>query len=291
MLSITPDALIADCKTLPQSPRQLQQLLHMLEDPNNAMDPLLAMIRAERSLAAQIVRLANSSVYASAAPCGSIEEAVPRLGFQTVHRVATTMLGLLPFAQPLRVYDCTPQTIWQQSVFTAIAARELSGETGDDPQRAYTLGLLSGVGMVAIDRWVWPRVGGRRITSVEWPEEWRVGEIRLLGYDQAEVGAAMLHSWGFPSEMVEGHRFQFRPATATGQAQRYAALLQTAAWLRGGFFRQTRDGQSAECPALPLLELSPDLLPTLTQKISVEFYLAWTQLGLDGSGAKEFFGT
>src|ERR1700712_2857846 len=153
VLFTTPEGLIAQIKTLPSSPQLMQRMMLLLDDPNSTVESLVAVIQLERSLAARVVNLANSPIY-NGGTCGSIEEAVQRLGYASVHEAVMTIMALEKFSPPPRVFQCPARVLWLQALATACAARQPARHVREDVNRAYTLGLLHNVGMVAIDSWV-----------------------------------------------------------------------------------------------------------------------------------------
>ena len=279
MLFSTPEELIAQIKTLPSSPQIMQRMLLLLDDSNSTVEDLVAVIQLERSLAARVVHLANSPIY-NGGSCGSIEEAVQRLGYAAVHEAVMTIMAIETFPKSLRLYGCSTQMLWRQALATACAARELARRTDEDVNRAYTLGLLHNVGMVAVDFWVQQKQPGLFLSYESWPDEWQANERRLLGYDHADPSAIMMRSWGFPPAMVEAVKYQFRPAAAPN-ASRSAALLLCARWVR----RQVCV-REAMCPLLEkdvinLLGLkAADLVPVV-QKVAVEVEVLAKALHLD----------
>ncbi len=279
MLFSTPEELIAQIKTLPSSPQLMQRLLLLIDDPDSTVESLVEVIQLERSLAARVVHLANSPIYNGGA-CGSIEEAVQRLGFAVVHEAVMTVMAIETFSKSLRIYRCPMNILWRQALATACAARELARRTNDDVNRAYTLGLLHNVGMVAIDRWVQQKQPGVVLECGNWPEEWQTSENRLLGYDHAEPSAIMMRTWGFPLPMVEAVKYQFRPQ-ASPNAPTLAALLMISRWVR----RQVCSRETA-CPlpdrdVLNLLGLKINELSPVVQKVAVEVEVLAKTLNLD----------
>ena len=103
MLFSTPEELIAQIKTLPASPQIMQRMLLLLDDSNSTVEDLVAVIQLERSLAARVVHLANSPIY-NGGSCGSIEEAVQRLGYAAVHEAVMTIMAIETFPKSLRTY-------------------------------------------------------------------------------------------------------------------------------------------------------------------------------------------
>jgi len=279
MLFSTPEELIAQIKTLPSSPQLMQRMLLLLDDPDSTVDSLVEVIQLERSLAARVVHLANSPIY-NGGSCGSIEEAVQRLGYATVHEAVMTIMAIETFSKSLRVYRCPTKVLWRQALATACAARELARQTNEDVNRAYTLGLLHNVGMVAIDRLVQLRDPNVYLICESWPEEWQASEVTLLGFDQAEISATMMRSWGFPEEMIEAVQYQFRPGAAPNSPT-LAALLWTARWVRRQVCTTELVCQLPDNDIIRRLRLKVADLETVAQKVAVEVEVLAKTLNLD----------
>ena len=283
MLFSTPEELIAQIKTLPSSPQLMQRMMVLLDDPNSTVESLVEVIQLERSLAARVVHLSNSPIYNGGA-CGSIEEAVQRLGYAAVHEAVMTIMAIETFSKSLRIYRCPTSVLWRQALATACAARELARRTNDDVNRAYTLGLLHNVGMVAIDRWVQQRQPGVVLECGEWPEEWQTSENRLLGYDHAEPSAIMMKSWGFPLSMIEAVKYQFRPQ-ASPNAPMLAALLLAARWVRRQVCTRGVVIALPDPDIINLLGLRIEDLTPIVQKVATEVEILAKTLNLDQAHA------
>lgn len=283
MLFSTPEELIAQIKTLPSSPQLMQRMMLLLDDPDSTVDSLVEVIQLERSLAARVVHLANSPIYNGGA-CGSIEEAVQRLGFAAVHEAVMTIMAIETFSKSLRVYRCPTNVIWRQALATACAARELARRTNEDVNQAYTLGLLHNVGMVAIDRWVQQKQPGVVLECGHWPEEWQTSENRLLGYDHAEPSAIMMRSWGFPLPMIEAVKYQFRPQAAPNAAL-LAGLLMTARWVRRRVCVRETVCPLPDFDVLSMLGIKVEDTSPIVQKVAVEVEVLAKTLNLDQVGA------
>jgi HD-like signal output (HDOD) protein len=227
----TPEDLVQQLKTLPPSPKVLLRLQQMIGSETSSVADLVAVIRVERALAARIVRIANSPVYSLGSPCENIEESVQRLGFDEVHRLALIVAGCEALSHPLPAYAVDSHEIWHETVACAVAAEHLARLTGGDERLAYTTGLMHSVGMLVINAWVQTISPGTVLAYQDATEEWSHAERTLLGYDQADAGAALLRSWDFSAPVVEAVRCQYAPQCSTNYRQ-LASLLAAARWLR-----------------------------------------------------------
>jgi len=91
----------------------------------------------------------------------------------------------------------------------------------------------------------------------------------VLGFTQADTGAALLTHWEFPSTMSEPVRLQYTPRVSASHAK-LASLLYAAKWIRSAVCAPT----IASRPALPdavLLQplgLNPSALPGLAGDVT-----------------------
>ena len=224
--------IIREVKHLPSAPKVLPRLKKLLSDTNSGMSEIVALIRLDPGIAARVLQTANSAYFNThAVRCLTVEDAVQRVGYDQVYELVSVAVASQVLVRPLEVYGLESDALWRSSVACAIAAEVLADRTGQDPNIAYTIGLLHRVGMVAIDEWALRHATGLKLKSTNWLREATEAERAALGFTQAEVGATLLRHWNFPLGMSEPVRWQYAPLASGGQT-RMASLLLAAKWLR-----------------------------------------------------------
>jgi HD-like signal output (HDOD) protein len=157
------------------------------------------------------------------------------------------------------------EEIWRRSVTAAIGAEIVAERANLNPHLAYTVGLLHGVGLIAVDRWAKTQDHFPIIASQGFPKETTANEIAVIGFNNASVAGALMHSWGFPENLVEPIRFQYDARATSMKNHPMACLLSVAKWLRDAAHLQP--GQAAPAApdrwALQLLRLTADDLGRL----------------------------
>ena len=229
--SITPEEIVRDVKNLPSAPRVLPRLKELLADDNSAMHEIAALIRLDPGIAARVLQTANSAYFSKGVRCFAVDEAVQRVGYGQVYELVSFAVAAQVLVRPLQVYAIEADELWKMSVACALAAEVLAERTGLDGHVAYTIGLLHGVGMVAIDEWALRNAPGLAFRSVGFPSEASAGERAAFGFTSAAVGGALLVDWGFPKPISEPVRWQYTPSHSLSQS-RMAGLLHVAKWLR-----------------------------------------------------------
>lgn len=258
-VALTPELLVSEIKHLPSAPKVLPRLKRLLLDANAPLGEIIKLIRLDPCIALRVLQVGNAAYFARGERCATVEEAVRRVGFDQVYELVAYAVASQVLVRPLEVYGIESEVLWQRSVGCALAAEVLAEITGEDAAIAYTAGLLHAVGMVAIDEWA---LRHRRDLQLAWADETReysVSERTELGFDQAEVGAALLRTWEFPAEIWLPLRWQYA-ATTTELQGRLAAIVCAAKWL---CYTVLTTGSSPALPAEPvlrLLRISPERL-------------------------------
>ncbi|MGH7995568.1 MAG: HDOD domain-containing protein [Opitutaceae bacterium] len=230
---LSPEDIVRDLGHLPSSPKVLPRLLDVLRDDRASLDDVVSLIRVDAGMAARVLQIGGSAYYTTsqAARCVTMEDAVHRVGLVKVYELVAYAATSQLLMRTLRAYGLDPDAVWQMSVTGALAAERLASRIGGDFQHAYTIGLLHGVGLIAIDAWL---TAGESSIEFGWsglPEETTAAEKKNLGFNNAAVAAALLRAWGFPSQITEPVRWQYAPAFASGH-RRMASILHAAKWLR-----------------------------------------------------------
>jgi HD-like signal output (HDOD) protein len=118
-----------------------------LEDTDAAQ--LAALIQKDAGLASEIVRVANSALYARRMPVTALPQAIAWLGMSEVRKLAVACaLRAQLFANPVCAQALEP--IWSESLATACFAQEIARLRRRAVEPAYLCGLLHRCGFSAL---------------------------------------------------------------------------------------------------------------------------------------------
>jgi HD-like signal output (HDOD) protein len=208
----TPRHLVSELRQLPPIARVLARLQRLLSDPGSSLDGVADLIRLDAALTTRVIQISNSVWFGRGEPSQTIEDAVTRVGFREIFRLVAVMATDAVVASRLVAYGRDAGMMWQESVVCAYAAEILADRLGEDFAVAYTAGLLHATGRQAIDRHLLTSAGSTpRLTDEGFPRDFSAAELALLGFTQADVGAAMLSKWDFAPAIVEPIRYQYAP--------------------------------------------------------------------------------
>lgn len=235
----TPEDIVRRLTHLPSAPRVLPKLKRLLSDENSSFHEVVELVRLDPGIAARVLQVGNSAYYNQGLRCYTVDEAVHRVGYAQIYELVANAVASEVLVRPLASYEIGADELWQSSVACAIAAEYLAGALNIDHDIAYTIGLLHRVGLVAINDWVESCVCDFRFAKPQLPLETCEQERRLLGFHNAEVGAALLRLWEFPAVMSEPVRWQYLP-TATAAHGQLASLLAVAKWIRNAALTSAR---------------------------------------------------
>ena len=256
---------------LPSAPRVLSQLYALLRGGDPTLQQVSALLRLDPGLTARVLTLGNRFSASRGEHCLSVEDAINVVGFNAIHGMVSHVADAQVFSRSLGLYGLDADEYWRWSVACALAAEVLAEHTGEDTSTAYTVGLLHGAGMVAIDGALSAIEPTLIFAPRAFPREFADAERGVLGFTHAEVGAALLRAWNFPVLMVEPVRWQHTPLGSAGYA-RMACLLHAAKWLRAVVCAD-EDSESATMPPEVLLQslrMTPEKLAKLVVEVRVK---------------------
>jgi HD-like signal output (HDOD) protein len=253
---VPPEIIARSLRHPPSAPRVLPLLKLHLENVNTSVHQIVDLIRLDPGIAARVLQVGNSALHSRGSRCYTVDMAVQRIGFTHIYEIVANAVAEQVLVRPLTAYALEADELWNLSITCGIAAELIAEMRGEDPNIAYTLGLLHGVGMVAIDQWLQrhqPTVG---FFAKCYPREYSESERVLIGCTHAEVGAEVLRGWDFPGEMAEPLRWQYNPLDSLAH-RRMSSLLYAAKWVRSRVcFDDHRKPQPPEARLLAPLNLT-----------------------------------
>jgi HD-like signal output (HDOD) protein len=223
---VTDQELAAVVEQLPPVATVIQRLLAVLRDPLSEVADITRLVLIDTTLAAQILRLANSPHYGLSEQVSSVDQAIQHVGVNEITRLVTMLGARQLFQRALTRYKIAPHLMWQHSLAVAIGAEIVAQRLFGDTEIAYLAGVLHGIGFVALDGIAAARNLGPRPAKtplLQWEQE-------NFGTDNAAIAARVLHYWQFPTAIADavGARY-VAPTTET--IVETAGVLYTASFL------------------------------------------------------------
>ncbi len=197
---------ISKTDTLPTMSVIGQRLLSLRLDTDEGERELMNLVESDPMIAARIIGLANSPIFASPKKITSMREAVMVLGLSRVKAVAIS----IALMGPLRVKEnqyFSVKKLWLHSFSMAVGMRTLSGmiprQIRPPEDQLFLAGLLHDIGFLAF-AYLEPVKFNDFLSQIEASPEKPIGELEreILGISHAELGELLARHWGLPEEIV-----------------------------------------------------------------------------------------
>jgi len=209
--SVTADALdsyLDKIQNLPPTPTLMIKLIELFRQADSDVDEVVKLMRRDPALSAEVLRRCNLSIFGDEEPVKDINDALFRLGFYEVYRLAVSLFGMQALTLTKELKDFPAEALRRHSGITAIAAGLLAKEVGESEGIAFTVGLLHDVGKVALAAAEGPRYSALLQACGQSGALLSSSEKTVFGFNHGEIGARLLIRWGVPDEIsipVSGH--------------------------------------------------------------------------------------
>jgi HD-like signal output (HDOD) protein len=201
-------ALLASSFVLPSIPKVTALLLSELDRAEPDLRKITQLISADVALTTRLLQLSNSGFFRLSGKVHSVSEALALVDLAHVRTMAVAAASGASFKS---VPGINLQRFWAYSLNVARLARSLAGAVRQNPQAAFTCGLIHAVGELAmhigmpaatatLDREV-PPLDLRRAKL----------EMRSFGFCYAHVGAGFASQWHLPQSIVDALAYQYAP--------------------------------------------------------------------------------
>ncbi|MBF7143030.1 MULTISPECIES: HDOD domain-containing protein [Pseudomonas] len=209
------EKLFAQLHSLPSIPKVAQDLIAQFDNPSSSLEAIARNIEKDPVISAKILRLANSARFKGARESTSIEDAAMRLGFNTMRTLVLASAVTGAFSAPA---SFNLKAFWLKSFQVASIARVLAKQSGQDPEVAFTTGLMHNIGELLIQTGapeMVERLNARRATT---SPAHAADETVQIGFGYPEVGAELAKRWNLPKQILDGIAYQAKPHQAPGHS-------------------------------------------------------------------------
>lgn len=179
---------------LPPMNEIASQVLMLSSDPEIDLVHLASVMRRDTAFAADVLLLANSSLFGFPQRMQSLRHAVAILGLDRIRALAVTvaMRGFVAGGNAL-VDRC-----WQHSAACAIIAEEIARVFGVASEVAYTVGLMQDVGLLGFIKCYAKEAEALMSGDFVDIEQALAAERALLQVEHGRAGAWLVRNWCYP---------------------------------------------------------------------------------------------
>ncbi len=215
MSKITLAKLLVKVKDMPPLPQSIIQILELTRSSKTSAQDLAKVFERDPALAANILKIANSSFYGFTRKISTITHAIVCLGLDTVKSIALTSSTQEMLNNEIPAYDLEKGMLLQHSITCANCARIIAQRIGyKDCEEAYTAGLLLDIGKVILSRFAEDQFNQiiEKIKDNKTP--FNIAEQEILGFDHPKIGGRIIKKWNLPPILIEAVQYHHQPEKA-----------------------------------------------------------------------------
>jgi len=220
---------IQQTTNLPAMPGMARKIIQLNTNPYAHAEDLAKLIEKDPSLAAQVIRYAQSPLYGYRGKIASVRQAISRvLGYDLVMNIALGIAATRPFKiasdGPLGLH-----AYWRHATYSATLSQGLCNcipkAQRPNPGTAYLCGLLHNFGFLLLG-YLFPDEFATLNTAIRKDPDTAIlaHEQALLDVTHNEIGKWLMESWNLPQEIIvsvtEHHNENY-----TGRHAEYASLV------------------------------------------------------------------
>jgi len=204
---------------LPSMPEVAVKISNAIQDQDADFRQIAITVQADPVIAARIVQVANSAMYAGVSQVESVQNAIARIGLQATRAIVMTVVLKNLYAPKSRLLHKRMNKYYRHSIRVGAISHALAARlSGFDPERAFLAGLIHDIGVLPL------LIQADRRKDLNQDAELLEQVIRELG---RTVGAMLLEQWEFEQEFVTVAR-QAEDWTREVDAADYCDIVQVA---------------------------------------------------------------
>jgi HD-like signal output (HDOD) protein len=187
---------------LPSPSGTALEIMQLLQNDNTKISEIAELVKMDPALSARIIKFVNSAGVSNQRKIMNVNDAIVMVGMATVKNFALS-LSLITKDSRDRCNGFSYVSYWSLSLARAIALMAMNRlERVIAPEEAFTFGLLSDIGRLAIAS-VWSDEYSDCLFSAENEENLKQLESKLFGIHHDEMSLLLLKDWGFSEMFIE----------------------------------------------------------------------------------------
>lgn len=260
MSELAMSRVVAKVQQLPSLSLAVQELLQSFEDDKVDVAAIVAKIGRDQGLAARVLRVANSAFYGLSSHVSTIGDAVVVLGFYSVRSLAVAAGIINQFPGDVG-RNFNRLEFWRHAIGVGVCAKVIALRIGQNPETAFTAGLLHDIGMLALDAFFHAEFKEVLAYLENHDSEVVAAESATLRLTHSNIGFEVAKRWNFPQAIQMAIRDHHHPDD--GEAVLYTDIVHLANVL---------------CHALEIGNSCYDMVPPLSPGTWQRLGLQWADL-------------
>lgn len=176
-------------------------IMKLAQQDDATIHQVAQLVKADPALSGSILGFANSAAFGARRPIATVQDAAMLMGIESVRNIALS-LSLLDKNSQGNCHGFDYALYWSQSLAVAVAIAALTmRERTVPPEEAFTLGLLSDIGSLALAS-AWPDVYSECLALSRGKQLLKLEQERFA-IDHHALCLMLLIDWGLPTPFIE----------------------------------------------------------------------------------------
>ncbi len=199
------EKIIQQMGDLPPVMQTIIRSREVMKRPGTSLSDLGEVLETDQSMAAKILKMANSAYYGLSGQIGSVQHAAVVLGYETLAELISIAAAGRFLDRNLEGYGITGLSVWHHSLSVAFSARIIAIHKFPQIQNeAFTAGLLHDAGKIVLDPYLKNKQKALERVAGPTPDSYTpAAETQLFGFDHAQIGGALFEAWNFQPLLFE----------------------------------------------------------------------------------------
>ncbi len=203
MQKVTPRKLVQAAESLYSPPAVYHAVMDLIQNPGASAEDISAAICQDPVIAARLIRLANSPLFAVSSPLETVTEAVMRVGTKNVGDLVQTTVIVSRFRglpqKVLRIED-----FWRHSIAVGLGTQLLAKARDKGMgERFFLMGLMHDLGRLVLLHQLPEKMAEIIRVSPKSCKPLYQLEKEEIGFDHTDVGRALFELWKLPQGLAE----------------------------------------------------------------------------------------
>lgn len=198
------DNIVARIGDLPSIPKVVVQVMDLTEKPGVPVSEISALIEQDMGLTAKLLKVSNSSYYGMRQVIGTLKLALVILGIKEVRNIVVGISIMDTLNDDATQFLLEREGLWDHSARVASFSKKMGTHfelnlQGED----FIAGLLHDIGKLVL----WKQMPEEYKDIYNTAQEQNVPlyeiEQKNIGFDHADVAAALADKWSLPHSLID----------------------------------------------------------------------------------------
>ncbi|MCW9059374.1 MAG: HDOD domain-containing protein [Gammaproteobacteria bacterium] len=236
---------------LPAPPQEAIRLVHACTQEGVDARDLGDIICRDPTLAAELLRVANSAYFGFASEIASIPRAVTVIG-QKALRNLVLCLAMRDALRAEQLPAFPVEQFWEAALRRAVCARCLASLVHLDAEACFTVGLLQDFGLLVMFHLMQHRISEWRRLHEATPDARLELEHQLFQTSHEQVGQQLARNWNLPTELgiAMGMHHAGTPENTPAATVQLCRVAECADWMAAVFSAEDKRLAVRECRRL-----------------------------------------